>query len=107
VYGKHSFGHFGDIIVPGIEKGGRIWVTEPLYNRETGRIYRIESPVIRSEGVEKSPFSCYCGSSSLQRFGRNILVEDVDNNGKEDLIATTISGNNDESGSVYIFLNAD
>jgi glycosylphosphatidylinositol phospholipase D len=107
VYGKHSFGHFGDSIVPSMEKGGRIWVTEPLYNRETGRIYRIESPATGSEVVERSPFSCYCGSFSLQRFGSNILVEDIDNNGKEDLIATTISGKNDESGSVYIFLNAD
>jgi len=106
IYGKHSFGHFGDEIVPSIEKGARLWVTEPMYYRETGRIYMLKSPVIGTGVIEKSLFSCYCGSLSLERFGSSILIGDIDNDGKEDLI-TTISGKNDESGYIYIFLNAN
>lgn len=66
----------------------------------------LKSPVVGTGVIEKSLFSCYCGSLSLERFGSSILIGDIDNDGKEDLI-TTISGKNDESGSIYIFLNAN
>lgn len=105
VSGTHSFGHLGDLIIPSKDRGA-LWVTEPMYYRETGRVYKLQSPPSGHEFVGKSPLNCYSGSSSLQRFGNTILVDDINNDGMEDLVITTLSGKEDESGSVYIFLHS-
>ena len=107
VYGTHSFGHFGDSIRFGNKMNGPLWITEPMYDRETGRVYRLDNFSSGSNSIQETNFSCYCGSESLQRFGSTMLLHDIDGDGEEDLLVSTISGKEEESGSIHIFLDAN
>ena len=98
-------GHFGDIIIASKIHTQKIWITEPMYERETGRVYMLDYSALNTQSIEDVKHNCYCGTKSLERFGSNIVVNDLDMDGNEDLIVTALSGHKEESGSIHIYFS--
>jgi glycosylphosphatidylinositol phospholipase D len=94
ITGSHPFGHFGEFLV---SKKSQFWISEPLFLRESGRVYLFDA-------IEKKTKFCLQGSP-LDRFGSSLFIADVNADGQDDLIVSTLSGQGTHSGSVILYFS--
>ena len=97
----HTSGHFGKVIWG--TSTASMWITEPLLFKESGRVYFYK--MHKDGGVLRaSPRRCFYGSERYSRFGSSLLITDVNDDGKDDIVIGSWKGKLTESGSVHILV---
>ncbi|KAJ2993775.1 Glycosylphosphatidylinositol specific phospholipase D1 [Globomyces sp. JEL0801] len=87
--GFSTFGNFGKHCIQ--LTNDSILISEPGYLTERGRLYQSHIPLISSIPIIKSAQKIWLGDLPKEKFGNAIIVMDLNNDGKKDIIASSVN----------------